>query len=413
VSRLLRWIALLGGLLSCVSSLAREAAPATAETQPGPELSVSVLTFSPGVLVWERFGHNALLLRNHRTGVSAVFNYGVFDFQQEHFFLNFARGRMEYQLDAASLEDTLDWYSQEGRWIEEQELALTPEQLLAVGRFLQHNLAPGHREYRYDYFRDNCSTRVRDLLNEVMGGALAAQLRGVMTPASYRGEALRLMSPDAALALGMDLLLGHAADAPLDLWARSFVPGEFMAALRTVQVDDGHGGRQPLVRAQRRLLDLPAPEGPATAPRWWPVLLLVGLSLAALLVLLARPRHARIARRAAATVIVGLCAAFGLAGLLLISLWLFTDHWAAADNLTLAILHPLWWLLIPAGIGLGRGRRPLALTAVRISATLLVVALGGLATGALLGWPIAAATALLLPLQLAIWLCMRRAVSTA
>jgi len=411
VPRLLHSLALAWGVLFCAATAAQDAA--APEAQPSLELSASVLTFSPGTLVWERFGHNALLLRNHRTGMSAVFNYGVFDFQQEHFFLNFARGRMQYQLDAASLDDTLDWYRDEGRWIEEQELKLTPEQLLALGRFLQHNLAPGNREYRYDYFRDNCSTRVRDLLDEVLDGALSAQLQGHMTSATYRSEALRLMSPNAPLAVGVDLALGHVADAPLDLWARSFVPGEFMAALRTVQVDDGHGGRQPLVRAERRLLDVPAPEAPNAVPRWWPALLLVGLLLAGLIVRAARPQASLLERRLLAAGTVSLCLLFGLAGLVLLSFWGLTDHWAADSNLTLAMLHPLWWLLVPACLGLGRRTVNRSVAAFRWSCAFTALATLILAAARLAGWPLAAACALLLPLQIAICLALRPSAAAA
>jgi hypothetical protein len=66
------------------------------QAQPAPQ--VSLLTFSPGDIYWQRFGHNALIVRDG-LGAPRLYNYGTFDFQQKNFFLNFARGRMQYRLD--------------------------------------------------------------------------------------------------------------------------------------------------------------------------------------------------------------------------------------------------------------------------------------------------------------------------
>ena len=197
--------------------LAALAWPAQAEpaAHPGETLRASLLTFAPGETYWQRFGHNALLIENTATGANAVYNYGMFDFFQKNFFLNFARGRMLYRLDVDTLPRTLALYASEGRWVRQQVLNLSPERRLQLALFLDRNAQPDQAQYRYDYFRDNCSTRVRDAIDSVLGGAIARRLKAEPVPVTYRFEATRLMRPIWPLAVGMDAILGPAADVPM------------------------------------------------------------------------------------------------------------------------------------------------------------------------------------------------------
>ncbi|MEW6169919.1 MAG: DUF4105 domain-containing protein, partial [Pseudomonadota bacterium] len=216
------------------------AMPALAAGSTAPQ--ISLLTFAPGEIYWQRFGHNALVVRD---GARAqVYNYGIFDFRQKNFFLNFARGRMVYRLDVAPLDWTLRQYAAEGRWAVEQLLAFDAAQSRALARFLAWNALPENAEYRYDYFLANCSTRVRDALDRTLAGALRAELASRAGSGTYRSEVLRLMAPMPALMIGMDLGLGPRVDLPLNQWQEGFIPMRLMQAVRDVRVD----GR-PLVQA--------------------------------------------------------------------------------------------------------------------------------------------------------------------
>ena len=228
----------------------------TAQAQLEEPPQVSLLTFAPGEVYWQRFAHNALLLRA-ASGQAAVFNYGIFDFRQKNFFLNFARGRMLYRLDVDSLDRTLRLYAAEGRWIYEQRLDMSVEQRRELAAYLAANLKPENVEYRYDYFADNCSTRVRDALDTVLGGQLREQLEPQPTAVTYRSEVLRLMAPEPPLMIGMDLGLGPRVDRPIDLWQRSFLPLTLMEAVRGVRVEGG-GASRPLVQAEGWLYRPPA-----------------------------------------------------------------------------------------------------------------------------------------------------------
>ncbi|MDB5986914.1 MAG: hypothetical protein JWR16_1967 [Nevskia sp.] len=315
---------------------------------PGEALSISLLTFGPGALYWERFGHNALLVRDASNGSALAYNYGMFDFNQKNFFLNFARGYMTYRVAADPLRYDLNLYRHEQRWVMEQQLALTPEQRVRLRDFLVWNTQPEHANYSYDYFLSNCSTRVRDALDRALDGALSLQLQGKPTTASYRFDAVRLIAPDRLLSMAMDLALGPTADRPVDLWAESFVPMVLMDAVQTVQIKDPQGKLRPLVSAQQRLLEGSVAEPPAQPPDDRLACLVVGLVFAVLLLGLVELRSHAAARIGFALIASLLALLSGIVGSIFAAIWGLTQHWAGWHNLNLLLFDPLSLLLVPA-----------------------------------------------------------------
>lgn len=315
-------------------------ARAEATPEPGETLRASLLTFAPGETYWQRFGHNALLIENTTTGANAVYNYGMFDFFQKNFFLNFARGHMLYRLDVDTLARTLALYASEGRWVRQQVLDLPPERRLQLALFLDRNAQPDRAQYRYDYFRDNCSTRVRDAIDGVLGGAIAQRLKAEPVPVTYRFEATRLMRPIWPLAVGMDAILGPAADVAMTRWEQSFVPEVFMQAVATQTVDGA-----PLVSETHELVpdtgrfvapDLPLPLGH--------LLFLPGVALGLLLLLAAKGEGRWFFALLATPVLLFA----GVGGVLMLAAWTLTEHWAMHANVGLAWFSPLALLLLPA-----------------------------------------------------------------
>ncbi|WP_051278392.1 lipoprotein N-acyltransferase Lnb domain-containing protein [Solimonas flava] len=335
---------------------AAAAAPATVdETAP----SIELITFGPGPIYWERFGHNAILVRQPGSSRGLLYNYGMFDFGQKNFFLNFARGYMQYRLAVQRFPQALDGYAQEARWVYFQSLDLPPEARRELAAFLAWNAEPEHAEYRYDYFIANCSTRVRDALDVATGGALKRQSEGLATQRSYRFEATRLIGPDLVLALGMDLGMGPAADRPIDLWQQSFVPMVLMDAVRKVQLSDADGRTHPLVSREGWLLQSDAWPEPAAPPAALLPLLAAGLAIGALLVLLDRARRRAPARWAFALLAFAISLTAAVGGLVLVAGWTLTEHWIMWANRNLLLLNPLCLLLLPAWIASARaGWRP-------------------------------------------------------
>jgi len=327
-------------------------AHASVANAPDANLEVSLITYGPGETYWERFGHDAIELRDSASGEAINFNYGVFDFNEANFFLNFARGRMHYLMDAAPSSLDQSYYVEAGRSVTRQQLAMTAEQAGALRDFLLWNLRPENAGYNYDYYVDNCTTRVRDALDKALGGVLKTQLGARVGGMTFRQQTARLMSAQPWLMLVMDLGLGPYADQPLSAWQESFLPEVLQMQLREVRIDNGHGALQPLLRSEQLVspnrLDVP----PANAPDLRLPLALAGLLLG---VLIALGRRWWPIGYALLGTLYLLCA--GIIGLVLLALWTLTTHHSAWGNANLLLFNPLAFLLLPT---LWRSRRGFA-----------------------------------------------------
>ena len=318
---------------------------------PGTDLRVDLYTYGPGAIYWERFGHDALVLTDARDGQAIAFNYGLFDFDQKDFFLNFARGRMNYMAAAWPAADDLAQYRGEGRWIVAQRLNLAPAQRAALRDFLVWNVQPANARYAYDYYLANCTTRIRDALDRVLGGTLRAQARVQSRAFTYRSQTDRLMAGQPWLMLLLDLGLGPFADQPLDGWSGSFLPAQLMETLRGVRAGTG----QPLVASETRLADARLPPPPASPPALrWP-LLAAGLACGIAFAVAGRLRRCSRIARCGFAFGGALYACFaGLAGVLMLVLWFATTHRAAWATEPKLLFAPLALLLI---VPLLRGAR--------------------------------------------------------
>jgi hypothetical protein len=322
----------------------------------GSSLEVALITFGPGTEVWERFGHNAILIRDRSSGVENLYNYGIFDFDQKDFFLNFARGRMTYRMAVDAFADELPNYRAEGRWIVEQDLNLSAAQSAKLRDYLDWNAQPENAQYRYEYFTSNCSTRVRDALNMALGGAIKDQLTAPSRGFTFRMDTARLMRPEPDLMLAMDAGLGPFADRRLSYWDESFVPMEFMRHVDEIHVLDAAGNPQPLVAQKKNLADARVPEPPDFPPEWIWQALTCGIGAPLALIGLATLRRRAWARWVFALAAAALALVLGLGGLLLLGLWGLTEHISAWRNENVLLFDPLCLLLLPAWLGAARAR---------------------------------------------------------
>ncbi|WP_232820951.1 DUF4105 domain-containing protein [Dyella sp. C11] len=319
---------------------------------PGANLEVSLITYGPGDTYWERFGHDAIELRDTVSGEAVTFNYGVFDFDESGFLLNFARGQMHYLMDAEPSDVDQQYYTQVGRSVTRQHLAFTAAQAADLRDYLLWNLQPENVRYEYDYYMRNCATRVRDALDKALGGIIKPQLESRVGGMTFRQQTARLMSQQAWLMLILDLGLGPYADQPLSAWQEAFLPMELQHEINHVTVTDADGHAHPLVLDEKVLspnrLDAP----PATAPDLRPPLALAGLLFA--VVLFATYRFAPIVYALLGSLYLVLA---GLVGIALLVLWTLTTHHSAWANANLLLFNPLAFLLLPA---LWRSRKQLA-----------------------------------------------------
>src|SRR5690606_19749011 len=153
--------------------------PTPADIDRASRLRIDLITMGPGDAVWERFGHNALRVYDPLTGDDVTYNYGMFDFAAEDFFPRFFRGDMLYWMEGFDTRNVVYSYIASNRSVYSQELNLTPEQKARLVTFLEWNAREENRYYAYHYYRDNCSTRVRDAIDYALGGQLREALAGV------------------------------------------------------------------------------------------------------------------------------------------------------------------------------------------------------------------------------------------
>ncbi|HEY4530238.1 MAG TPA: DUF4105 domain-containing protein [Luteimonas sp.] len=354
---------------------------------------IGIATMQPGEIFFERFGHNAIVVDDPATGEALSYNFGFFDPDEPDFHLRFIRGEMRYRLAVLPFAQDLAYYESVGRGVSIQWLDLDDEAATTLAAGLAWNALPENATYTYDYFTDNCSTRVRDALDAALDGALARRLQGRSQGNTFRSEAVRLARPDPLMALGFDVGLGPASDRPNSLWDDAFVPMRLARSLRGMQLPDG----RPLVAEEAVLL--PHRLGAEPEPRpvaWWPWLA-AGLALAALAW---AQRHRSQAVAAAALPFWTLCA---LAGAAMLFIWFGTAHRFGWANHNLLLLNPLCLLLLPGAWRIARGRP----AGRMFGAVLAIVAVMTLAAPFLLWMPLQSQRnahwlALLLPVQLAL-----------
>ena len=225
---------------------------------PGAGVTVSLMTIGQGDAVWERYGHNAIVVHDAASGPDLAYNWGEFDFAQPNFLGRFLTGDTKYAMramDAALMADAYARQYNRAVWL--QELALTPAQAASLVAFLRWTDTEAHRYYRYDYYNDNCSTRVRDALDRALGGALRAAFAGRPSGRTWRGDTRRLNAGDAPIYTGIQIALGRPADQPLDRWASGYLPLDLRAYVRDVRVPGADGRPVPLVRAEREVWGAP------------------------------------------------------------------------------------------------------------------------------------------------------------
>jgi len=332
---------LLAFALALVAGLAF-ATPATAPR-------IGVMTMQPGEIFWERFGHDAIVVDDPARGEPISYNFGFFDPSEPDFIPRFIRGQMRYQLVALPMREDLAYYRDVGRGVSIQWLDLTPAQATRLSDALAVNALPQNARYGYDYFTDNCATRVRDAIDRALDGRLQRQLSARSRGNTYRSEAVRLASPAPLMWLGFDIGLGPFADVPLARWQEAFVPMRLADSLREATASDG----RPLVSSEEQLLPQRLPPQPAEFARpWWPWAL---WGFAVALALLWLGRRAPRALMAVALPAWTLC---GLLGLLMLFIWFGTAHRAGWANQNLLLFNPLCLLLWPGAWRLLRGRAP-------------------------------------------------------
>ncbi len=309
-------------------------------------MKVYLMTMGPGDAVWERFGHNALWIHDPSRAPDSVdiaWNWGLFDFDQPDFMQRFIKGNMLYWMAGFDAHRTLDAFARENRSVWAQELNLTPDQKMALRALVERNGREENKFYHYDYYRDNCSTRVRDAIDAVIGGQIHRATAEQATGHTFRSHTRILAEGDVPVYTGLELAMGHNIDRPISAWEEMFLPMELRDHMRGVRVRDVAGQEAPLVVGETELFTAKRGAEPTAPPKWTPYYFIAGFLVGGVFIMLAIATIGGSKRaRLAYTIFAMLWSLIiGILGALITGLWMFTDHYPTYLNENVLQVNPL------------------------------------------------------------------------
>ncbi|WP_375579408.1 DUF4105 domain-containing protein [Marivirga tractuosa] len=290
---------------------------------------ISLITVSPGNDLHSNFGHSAVWILDKERNLSIVYNYGIFDFDTPGFYMKFTRGKLDYRLGAGSINYLVNSANAENRSVFQQKLNLSYKQKKAIYAYLVNNIQPENRYYKYDFFYDNCSTRIRDLLEDVLG-------EGLVWEKEAEGYTFRefldiYLENKPWQDFGIDLALGQPTDDLADKRNEMFLPDLLM-----MHFDEATYNDKPIVEDKIILYEAEKNEDAASfqiLPEYitW-FLCLFGIFLSV--------RHHK-SKLSDVWFNRLLFIITGLVGCLIFFLWFLSDHVATVNNWNIIWAFPL------------------------------------------------------------------------
>ena len=323
-----------------------------AQTQQD-SIRVSLLTCSPGQKIYELYGHTAIRCQTEG-GQDIVFNYGVFDVAKPYFAWHFMLGHTDYMVQPVPWKYFIKEYQERGSSIIEQELNLMPAEAFCLMNRLIENSRPENREYRYNYLYKNCTTMVRDIVEQTIVGRI--QYPDTLPHQTYR-EILHHYTTEHPWAQeGNDLLLGAEVDTILSEHAAMFVPEYLMHAIDGAFICTPKGDMRPLVKSRVILIEastIPSQEGvkresPLYFGEGWeevfsPLQAMLAFGALCLIIMLLEVGTKRIFWFWDVLLLL----LQGTAGTLLTFMFLFSGHPAVDSNWQIWVLNPIALIGIP------------------------------------------------------------------
>ncbi|WP_162794137.1 Lnb N-terminal periplasmic domain-containing protein [Runella rosea] len=307
-----------------------------------PDAKVSLITVSPGAELYSSFGHNALWVSDPMQGIDKVYNYGTFDFRTEGFYIKFMRGTLPYQLSVSPMYYTMYGAQAENRSVTEQVLNLSQNQKQKLYDYLENNYLPQNRQYAYKFFYDNCATRLRDALKAACGDSLVfsrntIEKEGMLK--SFRWWMNKYLGEKPWAKFGMNLAIGLPSDRKALVQEEMYLPDNLKLHLELATI----GGQKAVLEYKSLFTKL---QKEANSNTWEmlysPITIFALLGILILLFTNLQQKKPKVTFLFD-KIFFGL---IGLAGWILLLLWIATDHGVTAWNVNLLWVFPFHLPLI-------------------------------------------------------------------
>lgn len=291
---------------------------------------ISLLTCSPGEELYSAFGHTGIRITDYKNDFDVVFNYGTFDFSQPGFYTNFVKGKMRYMITTDRFSDFREQYVWEKRTVVEDEMSLPNEDKQKIFAFLYKNALPENREYYYEFFWDNCATRIRDVFEKNLGNRIQYNTeKGNFQKDKTMHDMLRVYVWNRPwVDYGFDLILGMPCEVAATPRNQTFLPDYLAEYFKCATVDG-----KPLVTSHQTLIKFQDAE---TDSAFTPLHLNLVLVFIGFVVWFFERRN----KTHYFSFDVLLFSVTGLLGTLFLSLWMFTAHYSVPQNFNLLWLLP-------------------------------------------------------------------------
>jgi hypothetical protein len=227
-------------------------------SQEKPRVEVYLITCGPGTETYSIYGHSALRIVIPEKKTDMVYNWGLFDFDTKNFAWKFAKGRLDYMLGVEPLQNFLQGYFYEKRYVYSQKINLEPPEIEKLLLLITDNLKQENIKYRYDFFFDDCSTRIRDLIEKSVGEKLLYPPVEKGKFQTFREMVGKYQNPYPWLQFGVDLIMGSSSDKKTEFRERMFLPIDLKDELSETVINR-NGKMIPLLRNPEKILDFDSP----------------------------------------------------------------------------------------------------------------------------------------------------------
>lgn len=295
--------------------------------QLSPQAEISVITCGPGYNeLYATFGHSAFRVHDISNRIDKVYNYGTFNFDTPNFYLKFVQGKLLYDLSVYPFGAFLQGYHREKRWVKGQVLDLEPNEVQKIYDFLENNAKPENRSYKYDFFYDNCSTKLYDVLETNLGDKIKFDNNFDEHKYTHRDLIYQYTTYLPWSSFGIDLALGSVIDRKATAKEYMFLPDYVFTAFAKIKIEE-NGQVKPIVKRTEEIL-LNQEDQIQNQSIFTPFLV---FSILTLIVILLTIKDFKNNKRNKTLDFI-LFFITGIVGIIVLLLWFATDHAATANN---------------------------------------------------------------------------------